>query len=131
MPFVNGLLSGCYNERISAYDWWGGLSIILISQISYCVNIGHLYMECLSYKIIVLLITGKIMSYIPIRTERTSHYDWTRVSLRLIVVEHPVGCHTGSCPLSQGLAKVSSLSSSRLNLSFVLSVFTVFLLFFD
>ncbi|EEF90770.1 hypothetical protein BACCELL_01625 [Bacteroides cellulosilyticus DSM 14838] len=40
-------------------------------------------------------------------------------------------CHTGSCPLSQGLAKVSSLSSSRLNLSFVLSVFTVFLLFFD
>ena len=47
----------------------------LISQISYCVNIGHLYMECLSYKIIVLLITGKVMSYIPIRTERTSHYD--------------------------------------------------------
>ena len=59
MPFVNGLLSGCYNERISAYDWWGGLSIILISQISYCVNIGHLYMGHLSYKIIVLLITER------------------------------------------------------------------------
>ena len=48
------------------------------------------------YVLEVLIYIDAVMSYIPIRTERTSHYDWTSVPLRLILVEHQVDYHTRS-----------------------------------